>query len=133
MLVCVVWCVCVCVCVCVCARVRACVFICAVLVFCGGLALLLCLLLCLTLRMFVACGAIARRTDLDACVAGECRGVPSQDFVDSPESVLEETWPVHSYCMGYSPRFREWWFVHYSSSTPNWAYRYAGCRLQCSA
>ena len=63
------------------------------------------------------------RTDLDACVAGECRGVPSHDFVDSPPSVLEETWPVRSYSMGYSPRYREWWFVEYTSGTPNWAYR----------
>ena len=63
------------------------------------------------------------RTRNDACEAGNCRGDPIAKFIDSPPSVLEDTWPVRSFGMGYSPRYREWWFVEYSSSYPNWAYR----------
>ena len=63
------------------------------------------------------------RTRNDACVAGNCRGDPIAKFIDSPPSVLEDTWPVRSFGMGYSPRYREWWFVEHSSSYPNWAYR----------
>ena len=63
------------------------------------------------------------RTHNDACIEGICRSDPIARFIESPPSVLEETWPVRSFGMGYSPRYREWWFVEYSSSYPNWAYR----------